>query len=124
MLRRLRSDRRLVVQDKERIRGEIMKMLLVAGTFDHTKGKASSLVDLIANQIRERFHTVILVNGGNVGDLPALFDMLGAFEVVLWFPDVPNNYGKTVGLIKEVYPRTILVTSKRNDKKKYSFEKL
>lgn len=98
-----------------------MKIFMVGGTFDDTHGKPSKLVSTIARQIKSRGHTTALANGGNVDDLSQMFDVIGAFDAVLWFPNVPNNYGKNVGMIKAKYPKVLLVTSKRNDDAKYVF---
>lgn len=102
-----------------------MKILMIGGTFDHTEGKPSKLVNSMAAAICRRGHEIdLLVNGGNVGDLHDLIDEAGKHDVVLWFPNVPNNYGKNIVALKQLHPKVLLVTSKRNDDGKYSFGEL
>ena len=99
-------------------------VFIVGGTFDHTEGKPSKLAAVVAAQVRNRGHEVAFVNGGNVGELHDLFGDAGKRDIVLWFPNVPNNYGKNIGVFKAQFPKVFLVTSKRNDGSKYSFAEL
>ena len=99
-------------------------VFVVGGTFDHTEGKPSKLAAVVAAQVRNRGHEVAFVNGGNVSELNDLYDEAGKREIVLWFPNVPNNYGKNITVFKVQHPKVFLVTSKRNDGSKYSFAEL
>ncbi len=103
----------------------MINVLIVGGTFDHTpKGKPSSLIDVITQRVVRRKHTVTTFNGGNVDALRTLFEEAGKHDVVLWFPNVPDNYDKNISAFKQIYPKVFLVTSKRNDDNKYSFAEL
>ena len=100
-------------------------VLIVGGTFDSEGGRPSSLIGNLITHFREDavFDTTS-VNGGFVDDLhnetlPAVTD----FDVVLWFANVPNEEDK-IRDVKAINPKTILVTSKRNDNGKYTFAEL
>ncbi len=101
-----------------------MKVAIVGGTYDHTEGKPSKLIDTIYERVVKRGHVVQCFNGGNVEALKHLFELAGEKDVVLWFPNVPNNYDSTLGVFKHANPKVFLVTSKRNDAGKYSFGEL
>lgn len=102
------------------------KVLIVGGTFDKEGGRPSKLVhDIYAGiALNGDFPIVHLVNGSTVNDLhnnilPTVVD----YDVVMWFANVPNDEVKLRD-VKAINPKTILVTSKRNDNNKYTFAEL
>ena len=101
------------------------QMLIVGGTFDHNGGRPSGLVRSIDKSIREKTtFDVTTVNGGWVEDLheeilPSVF----GFDIVLWFANVSNDEVKLRD-VKAINPKCILITSKRNDDRKYTFAEL
>lgn len=95
----------------------------ITNTFTGKKGKPSRIIDEISSQVTDR-GTVFCVNGGPLSALPALFEEASKYDVVFWFPNVPNNQYKIIREFKESHPKIILVTSKRNDNEKYSFPEL
>lgn len=101
------------------------KVLIVGGTFDNEGGRPSSLIgNLITHFQEDKVFDVTSVNGGFVGDLHnEILSAVTDFDVVLWFANVPNEEDK-IRDVKAINPKTILVTSKRNDNGKYTFAEL
>ena len=106
-----------------------MKILIVGGSFDHNGGRPSSLVDKfytsfgdIAATSAEKLE-ISRVNGGYFDDLKEILKETIHADVVLWWANVPNDYPK-IRDVKEINPKCMLVTSKRNDNEKYSFSEL
>lgn len=101
------------------------KILIVGGTFDNEGGRPSKLITNIFNNISKgNEFTVACVNGGRVSYLhdevlPSVTD----YKVVLWFANVSNDEVKLRD-VKAINPKTILITSKRNDDGKYTFAEL
>lgn len=89
-----------------------MKIMMIAGRFDAAGGRPSGYMAKLAKAlgIGDEF----ILNGGPIDWLVALMPHLGAYPVVLWMADVPNEYPKLVESIKKDFPKTLLVTSKRN----------
>lgn len=105
-----------------------MNILLVGGRFDDDGGRPSGYITKLAEALRALGVKVDDFNGGPYDRLPLLVNAVaGQGDVVLWFADVPNDKEKVVGNIKRKYPRTLLVTSKRNEPKgtwEYSFQEV
>ena len=106
----------------------MVKLLFVGGTFDDVGGRPSKLIDSLYREITASSgvpsYDVTLFNGGQVIDLhnvilPSVVD----YDVVMWFANVPNDVDKLRD-VKAINPKTILVTSKRNDNNKYTFAEL
>jgi SAM-dependent methyltransferase len=93
-----------------------LKMIIVGGTFDDQGGKASSY---IAQTHAALPKGTVLVNGGAFSQISRIIEDLKDFDIILWFPNVPNDKEKLRD-IKKLYPDKFLVTSKRNDADKYS----
>lgn len=87
------------------------KILLVGGTFDENGGKQSKIIDKISRNIE-----CICINGGNYNNIEKIIKHIGEkqYDIVFWFPNIPNNLPKLRNL-KELYPKIMLVTSKRNN---------
>ena len=99
---------------------------IVGGTFDNTThGKVSSVVEyLIANIIfSQKFESVYNINGGNYVNLRKMVEgnELSKYNVILWMPNISNDLPK-IRNIKELYPKAILISSKNNYSKNYSFQ--
>lgn len=101
-----------------------MKILVVGGTFDNNGGSRSGLVDKFVNALMTMNGTVSYRNGGNYEELQyTLNNCVKNYDVVFWWANVPNDLPK-VRDVKEVAPHVILVSSKRNDGDKYTFQEL
>lgn len=102
-----------------------MKILFVGGTFDEEGGRPSGLVKEFVNHLNnfDISHIVDLYNGGSYKDLHHLVKMSAFYDCVFWWPNVPNNLPKMRN-IKEINPKAMLVTSKRNDNNKYNIQEL
>ena len=110
-----------------------MKILFVGGTFDDDGGRRSSLVDKIADAIievtDEVFFDLDVYNGGEFDKIEEILESSKDYDAVLWWANVPNDKPKLRD-VKSINQKTMLITSKRNDKslslwrKKYSFQEL
>ena len=113
-----------------------MKILIVGGNFeakpnnDGTYGRPSSLITKISEHIQNRTtkhdETALIktYNGGRYDELAGILDKTPKFDIVFWFANVPDNSLPKVRDVKAVAPKVMLVTSKRNDNNKYSFQEL
>jgi len=87
--------------------------LFVGGTFNQQGGKPSSVMNTLCVGFYDNFKGKIhKLNGGNIEDL-SLLDFK-EYDVILWFPDIPNEMNKIIQSIKQINPSCVLVTSKRN----------
>lgn len=112
-----------------------MKILIVGGTFnteknsDNTYGKASGLINKLAaainvyNTANSKFETIDIYNGGNYADLDNILNSTPNYDIVFWFANVDNELPK-IRDVKTIAPLTLLITSKRNDNNKYTFQEL
>ena len=99
-------------------------MLIVGGSFDDNGGKRSSLVDKVAEGITATgAYNVVVHNGGYFDQIESILVDSKGFEYIIWWANVPNDKPK-IRNVKEINPKAILVTSKRNDNNKYSFAEL
>ena len=98
-------------------------MLIVGGTFDDNGGKPSSVVNKVMTAMLEESFDVKLYNGGAFDQVESILEECKYFDYILWWANVPNDKPKLRN-VKEVNPRAMLVTSKRNDDNKYSFAEL
>ena len=98
------------------------RVLFVAGTWDENNGKPSGLIQQIINQLKDK---VILTayNGGHYNDLESIIETSREYDYVFWFANVDNTLPK-VRDVKAVAPKVMLITSKRNDNEKYTFQDL
>ena len=101
-----------------------MKILFVGGTFDNDGGKPSNLVHKFATYIEnEMFRendSITIYNGGTIEQIALYLQNVGDYDAVFWWPNVSNDAPKMRN-IKEIAPKTLLVSSKRNRDSKYSF---
>ena len=98
-------------------------MLIVGGTFDDNGGKPSSVVNKVMVAMLEESFDVKLYNGGSFDQIENILEECKYFDYILWWVSVPNDKPKLRN-VKEINPRAMLVTSKRNDNNKYSFAEL
>lgn len=102
-----------------------MKLLCVGGNFDNENGRPSSLIKKMCDIIKTDNEIALTIyNGGNIENLRKnILPSVKDFDMVMWFPNVSNNEVKERN-VKAINPKTILITSKRNDNNKYSFAEL
>ncbi len=116
--------------------GEIImnKILLVGGTWDDKGGRPSKIINNVYKAIKPMADTVLLYNGGHYNALGYALDTTkfanlitgiksSLIDVVLWFPDIPNKFKKDVD-VKGSLSKAILITSKNNYNKSYTFQEL
>ena len=96
-------------------------MLIVGGTFDDNGGKPSSIVSKVFEEMSD--FDVKLYNGGYFSQIESIIEECKYFDYILWWANVPNDKPKLRN-VKEINPRAMLVTSKRNDNNKYRFAEL
>lgn len=101
------------------------KVLIVGGTFDQKGGRPSGLIKSINSElIKCNEFSVLCYNGGMVECLHKdILPSVKHYDVVLWFANVSNDEDKLRD-VKAINPKTILITSKRNDNYKYTFAEL
>lgn len=102
-----------------------MKLLCVGGNFDNENGRPSSLIKKMCDIIKTDNEIALTIyNGGNIENLRKnILPSVKDFDMVMWFPNVSNDEVKERN-VKAINPKTILITSKRNDNNKYSFAEL
>ena len=106
-----------------------MNILLVGGTWTTEPdvygnyGHTSSLVLSVLSSLKSE-HDVTMYNGGNYNDLHKILKLCPEYDVVFWWPNIPDNTLPKIRDVKEIAPEVMLVTSKRNDGDKYSFMEL
>lgn len=98
-------------------------MLVVGGTFDDNGGKPSSVVNKVVEAMLAENFDVKLYNGGYFDQVESIIEDCKYFDYIIWWANVPNDKPK-IRNVKDVNPRVMLVTSKRNDSNKYSFAEL
>lgn len=96
-----------------------MKILVVGGTFDKSGGKPSGVVDKVISALSNETTEVTAYNGGDYDKLSDYLNQTPNYDIVFWWANVPNDLPK-VRNVKEIAPKVMLVTSKRNDNFKYT----
>jgi hypothetical protein len=97
-----------------------MKILIIGGDWDDNGGKPSGYVKKFSTEIDKLCPGYISVyNGGMFKHLESM--ALDNYNVIFWFANVPNDKEKIIRQIKEINPKCILVSSKNNIDKKYSY---
>lgn len=96
------------------------KILIVGGTWNEKGGMPSSII--------KKMHKIMNVanvhNGGNYNDLRKIIESTPKYEYVFWFANVENNDLAKIRNVKDYNPKCMLITSKRNDNNKYTYEEL
>lgn len=113
-----------------------MKLLLIGGTFsaeqnpDGSFGRVSGLIHKLVPAIKNHAKfkvnndTLDVYNGGDYECLQYLLEQTPNYDMVFWFANVENNNLPKIRDVKAIAPKTMLITSKRNDNEKYSFQEL
>ena len=90
------------------------KILFVGGTWDLNGGKPSGLVRKFVAELSN----ADVFNGGNYNDLNKIIDSCANYEIVFWWPHIPNDLPKLRN-VKEVNYKLMLVAAKNNFNKEY-----
>lgn len=103
-------------------------ILFVGGTFDDSlDGRPSSvcdkMIDVLYTYCMSNNINFVFQNGGNFTEIKNILNSVCDYDVIFWFPNISNDKIKFRN-IKELNPRTILITSKRNDDNKYNYSQL
>lgn len=111
----------------------VPKIVIVGGTYDRESGYPSGLalqfyrqlVHFAADTLGEKDIELIYRNGGNISRIRQILNYIQHEkpEIIFWFPCIDNAEEKQHN-IKELSPKSILITSERNDNEKYSFQEL
>lgn len=116
--------------DSRKHKIEMSNILMVGGTFsntpnsDGTYGAISGLLTRFAKELDQlTLATIITVNGGNYKHLEYILSQTPEYDYVFWWANVDNKLPKICN-IKEIAPKTMLISSKRNDNQKYTFQEL
>lgn len=99
----------------------MIKVVVIGGTWDHAGGKPSSIIEEMVTHIEA--DRVAIWNGGHYNSLKKTVLELSEYDIIMWFANVPNDLEK-IRDIKKLYPKKIVIHSKRNDDCKYSFQEL
>ena len=93
-----------------------MNILIIGGTWDEKQGMPSSTIKNLKRIIQELYPTYNLTvfNGGNIADIQKTKS--DKYDYIFWLANVNKEW--------EHLEKTKLITYKRNDKLKYSFEDL
>ena len=99
------------------------KILIVGGTFDDNGGRPSSLVTKVYETVLAQGYAVDVFNGGSFEEVESILESTVNYKYVIWWANVPNDKEK-IRNVKDINPKCILITSKRNDDEKYGFAEL
>lgn len=98
----------------------MIKAIAIVGKFDDSGGRPSGYMAKLFNQglsSKVAGMQCDVVNGGTYESLQAFFSgdlQISQYQVVFWFPDIPNDKPKFLNQIKKVNPHCIFVSSKNN----------
>lgn len=103
-------------------------ILIVGGTWDNAYGKPSKIIEQINKAINSDEsitdnYTITCLNGGGYRDLynfVVFNEDKDLVPIIFWAADIPNELDKID--VKGWYPRSIVITTKRNTEGKYSFQ--
>lgn len=96
-----------------------MRVLVVCGNFGDGE-RPSSLMSKLFSKYPIPY---TMVNGGSIETLKESLASCKDYDIVHWFPNVPNNEVK-IRDVKKINPKCMLINSKRNDGGKYTFKEL
>ena len=100
--------------------------IIVAGDFGND-GKKSGLANKCYNILKNdsRIESVLLFNGGDYDEIQNILNLISKkhYDFVFWWPNIDNSFVKNRS-VKDYDPFTMLITSKRDDVDKYSFQEL
>ena len=95
------------------------RILFVGGNWDLNGGRKSKIVEEVAKFLPN----VTVYNGGNFNDLNDILESCVNYDIVLWWANVSNDLPK-IRNVKDINYKVMLVSSKRNVDRKYSFQDL
>lgn len=90
---------------------------------NHTYGKRSGLAEQVITALKPFAKILKFANGGKYSDLQSYLDEAHMYDIVFWWANVDNSLPK-IRDVKSVAPHVMLITSKRNDNDKYTFQEL
>lgn len=98
------------------------KVLFVGGTWDRYGGRTSGLINKMAAALEKNEDIELTnLNGGFYDDLKTEIEKCAEYDFVFWFANVVDNSLEKIRNVKDINPRCLLITSKRNDNNKYNF---
>lgn len=102
----------------------MLRILFVGGTFNNNGGRASGYVNKVLDQLAHYLPNISVTvwNGGFYRSLKTL-DVTG-YDVIFWWPNIPNSEEKLLGRIKTENSTCVLVISKVNNQHKYNIATL
>lgn len=110
-----------------------INIFLIGGFYDNQTGKSSGLISRIYRSLfttsdiilRNNDINITYQNGGSINDIKNQLHQIEITkpDIIFWFPYIENSEEKLRN-IKELSPESLLITSKRNDNNKYSFQEL
>ena len=93
-----------------------MNIVIIGGNWDELNGKQSGYVNKLSYCLQQLNNNVTTYNGGNFLQLKnEIINNLSNHRVIIWMPNISNNYEKLLINIKRLYPLSLLVSSKRNN---------
>lgn len=95
------------------------RILFVGGNWDLNGGRKSKIVEEFAKFLPN----VTVYNGGIFNDLNDILESCVNYDIVLWWANVSNDLPK-IRNVKDINYKVMLVSSKRNVDRKYSFQDL
>jgi hypothetical protein len=107
---------------------DMSTILIIGGTWDNAYGKSSKILNSIYETVTKDHsitdeYVVSCYNGGSYRELRdlAIFDEFKDLaDIIFWAADIPNVLDKID--IKGWYPKSIVITTKRNTEDKYNFQ--
>ena len=100
------------------------KVLMVGGNFIDNVRPSGYFRKLHEELSKNESLTINYVNGESFTVLKDCADSVTDYDIVVWFANVPNEYAKTVALLKSTNPNIILITSKNNLDNRYEYPAL
>jgi len=98
----------------------MFKWILIGGSFDKCGGKQSGYINKFIKELKLIVPYGRYFNGGNINELKEIINNLHVYDIIFWFPNIPNDEEKIVKNIKFKYPTKLLITSKNNLDEKYT----
>lgn len=89
-------------------------MLLVGGNFNLLDGRKSKIIEEIGEELKLKDKNVVIHNGGNYNELKEIIQDVKNHDIVFWMANVSNDLEK-IRDVKSINPKTMLITSKRNN---------
>lgn len=98
-----------------------VNVLFIGGGFNNSGGKTSLIAREVYKVVDRNFDIGYCQIGGYFNQLREILNQIHLFQLIFWFADAPNHYPKVIQEIKKLNKECVLVTSKRNIEKDYSF---